>query len=242
MELQAIIGSPRNQCLRLSSCVCQLHGQRCCCTAGVSSQQRPQLFAGAVLKYMTRRGSSVLRSWPRMMPCSSPLSADSAIAKGRGERAADGFFSLSGRTEAGRHRRTQSYVSSNQLSLLTSYYLLLLLRHMRLRLPRQPGTHARTVAPPAYSSGLALRTGARPSVLPSPSPSERLAVEVSARSRGREACREARSRVAPWPPWPPAGLSGLACRLLAREARGDGLLGRHALVPDLARPRLSPAA
>ena len=83
MELQAIIGSPRNQCLRLSSCVCQLHGQRCCCTAGVSSQQRPQLFAGAVLKYMTRRGSSVLRSWPRMMPCSSPLSFENAIAPPR---------------------------------------------------------------------------------------------------------------------------------------------------------------
>ena len=88
MELQAIIGSPRNQCLRLSSCVCQLHGQRCCCTAGVSSQQRPQLFAGAVLKYMTRRGSSVLRSWPRMMPCSSPLSFENAIPAARARSAA----------------------------------------------------------------------------------------------------------------------------------------------------------
>ena len=115
--------------------------------------------------------------------------------------ASSGRFA-SGKTQAGRHRRTQSYVSTNQLSLLTSYYLLLKFSgaYMRLRLPRQPGTHARTVAPPAYSSGLALRTGARPSVLPSPSPSERLAVEVSARSRGREA----RSRVAPWPPWPPS--------------------------------------
>ena len=42
-------------------------------------QQRPQLFAGAA-NDMTRRGSSVLRSWPMMIPCSSPLSLDSAIA------------------------------------------------------------------------------------------------------------------------------------------------------------------
>jgi hypothetical protein len=48
-------------------------------------QKRPQLFAGAAeLQYMARRGSSGLHSWPRMMPCSSPLSFDSAIAARRG--------------------------------------------------------------------------------------------------------------------------------------------------------------
>eukprot|EP00964_Phaeocystis_antarctica_P111916 scaffold76172_cov57-Phaeocystis_antarctica.AAC.1 len=34
----------------------------------------------AHMKYMARRGSSVLHSWPRMVPCSSPLSFDNAIA------------------------------------------------------------------------------------------------------------------------------------------------------------------
>eukprot|EP00964_Phaeocystis_antarctica_P007728 scaffold4170_cov63-Phaeocystis_antarctica.AAC.3 len=37
---------------------------------------------------MTRRGSSGLQSWPRMMPCSSPLSFDSAIAARAGARMA----------------------------------------------------------------------------------------------------------------------------------------------------------
>ena len=36
----------------------------------------------ALLKYMARRGSSVLHSWPRMMPCASPLRFDSAISGG----------------------------------------------------------------------------------------------------------------------------------------------------------------
>jgi hypothetical protein len=42
----------------------------------------------ALLKYMTRRGSSALRSWPRIMPCSSPLSVENAIAAARARSAA----------------------------------------------------------------------------------------------------------------------------------------------------------
>ena len=44
--------------------------------------------ATALLKYMTRRGSSALRSWPRMMPCSSPLSVANAITAARARSAA----------------------------------------------------------------------------------------------------------------------------------------------------------
>ena len=42
----------------------------------------------ALLRYKTRRGASALRSWPRMTPCSSPLSFDHATAAARARSAA----------------------------------------------------------------------------------------------------------------------------------------------------------